>query len=73
MLSIGVHLWVSNDALISFSASDCETLLDLNWELQRSHMPIAGSGGFTIRSLRSCIFPVYPSLSLRQNPLPDFD
>ena len=49
-----------NAALISFSASDCETLLDLNWELQRSQIPIAGSGGFTIRSLRFCMLAAYP-------------
>jgi len=30
-------------------------LLERNWELQRSQMPIGGSGGFMIRSLRGCM------------------
>jgi hypothetical protein len=30
-------------------------LLDRNCELQRSQMPIGGSGGFTILSLRGCM------------------
>jgi hypothetical protein len=55
LLSIGLHLWPSNAASIPFSASSCKTLLDLNWEFQRSQMPIAGSGGYTIRSLRFCM------------------
>jgi hypothetical protein len=41
--------------LISVSASDCETLLDRNWQLQRSQMPIGGSGGLTILSLPGCM------------------
>jgi hypothetical protein len=49
---------VANVGLISISASFCETLSDLNWELQRSQTPIGGNGVFAIRSWRFCITKV---------------
>ncbi len=55
LLSVSLHSWSSNAALISFSTSSCERLLDLKCELQASQMPMAGSGGFTMRSLRVCM------------------
>jgi hypothetical protein len=46
--SIGLHLWASNAALISFSAP-------LNCELQRSQTPSSDGVRFTILSFRFSI------------------